>query len=74
MNSVSDVPGTIQWPASAPESVVSASVRGVPGQSTACQDRSRPSRGLAHSVAGEPHRTQTRFLFRFVPRWSVFFR
>ena len=43
--------GWRRWPASAPESVVSASVRGVTGQSTACQDRSRPSRGLAHSVA-----------------------
>ena len=30
-----------------------ASVRGVTGQSTAA-DRSRPSRGLAHSVAGIP--------------------
>ena len=66
--------GWRRWPAAAPESVVSASVRGVTGQSTACHDRSRPSRGLAHSVAGEPHGTQTSFLFRFVPCCSVFFR
>ena len=33
-----------------------------------------PHAGLAHSVAGEPHGTQTRFLFRFVPCCSVFFR